>query len=291
MKPTGKYGNITEADLSNFLVKPAPQPIQVPDVAPVAAPVGKSAAPIYQLPSISLMSDDVVEPVRGLKRTMIKTMSLAAQVPSMGVFDDYYVDNLIQLRETLKPIALEKGIKLSYTPFFLKAASLAMKAFPIINSTLSNDHKDIIFHKAHNISIAMDTPAGLIVPNIKHCETKSIFEIAAELKRLSDLGREGKLSGDDLKHGTFTISNIGALGGGVYARPVLMPHESCIVALSEFKKYPRIEEKTNQVVVRSVMHVSWSCDHRIIEGATLLRFSNKLKSYMENPTSMLAEGH
>ncbi len=133
----------------------------------------------------------------------------------------------------------------------------------------------------------MDTPHGLIVPNIKNVQQLTIFEIAQELNRLQRLGAEGKLSKEDLTGGTFSISNIGVIGG-TYAKPVLVPPEVAIGALGKIQKLPRFDENGN-VVARSIMIVSWSADHRVIDGATMANFSNLWRSFLESPTSMLMD--
>ncbi|MBW03625.1 Lipoamide acyltransferase component of branched-chain alpha-keto acid dehydrogenase complex, mitochondrial, partial [Eschrichtius robustus] len=139
---------------------------------------------------------------------MVKTMSAALNIPHFGYCDEVDLTELVKLREELKPIAFARGIKLSFMPFFLKAS--------------------------HNIGIAMDTEQGLIVPNVKNIQIRSIFEIATELNRLQKLGSAGQLSTTDLTGGTFTLSNIGSIGG-TYARPVILPPEVAIGAVGTIK--------------------------------------------------------
>merc|ERR1711863_174222 len=126
-----------------------------------------------------------------------------------------------------------------------------------------------------NIGIAMDTPQGLLVPSIKKVHQMSVVEIAEELNRLQDLGLRGKLGETDLKEGTFSLSNIGSIGG-TYAKPVIMPPQVAIGALGKIQKLPRFDAHDN-VVKAHIMVGSWSADHRVIEGAQMARFSNRLK--------------
>jgi 2-oxoisovalerate dehydrogenase E2 component (dihydrolipoyl transacylase) len=130
------------------------------------------------------------------------------------------MDALMSLRAQLKPLAEARGIKLSYMPFIIKACSLALKQFPELNAGVSPDGTEWTVKGSHNIGIAIDSPRGLIVPNIKGCQERSLFEIAHELNRLIATAQAGKLGNDDLSAGTFTFSNIGAIGG-TYASPVL----------------------------------------------------------------------
>lgn len=131
------------------------------------------------------------------------------------------MDALIQLREQLKPAAEAQGLRLSYLPIIVKATSLALSKFPILNSSLSSDETELIYHADHNIGVAMDTPRGLLVPNVKAVQHKSIFEIAAEINALQAAGKKSGFSEAQLTGGTFTLSNIGSIGG-TYANPVIM---------------------------------------------------------------------
>ncbi|KAF6074294.1 dihydrolipoamide branched chain transacylase E2 [Phyllostomus discolor] len=133
----------------------------------------------------------------------------------------------------------------------------------------------------------MDTEQGLIVPNMKSVQARSVFEVAAELNRLQTLGSAGQLSTSDLTGGTFTLSNIGSIGG-TYAKAVILPPEVAIGALGSIKALPRFNQR-GEVCKAQIMNVSWSADHRIIDGATMARFSNLWKSYLENPAVMLLD--
>jgi 2-oxoisovalerate dehydrogenase E2 component (dihydrolipoyl transacylase) len=170
-------------------------------------------------------------------------------------------------------------------PFFIKAASLALHQNPILNSSLSSDETELIYKEYHNIGVAMDTPNGLIVPNIKNVEDKSIIDIAKELNRLQGLASKGQLGSNDLADGTFTISNIGTIGG-TYTSPIIVSPQVCIGAVGKVSAIPRFDKKGN-VYPASIMNVSWSADHRVIDGATMARFGNAWKHYLENPKNFI----
>jgi len=172
-------------------------------------------------------------------------------------------------------------------PMFIKATSMALLHFPILNSSVDLDCENITFKGSHNIGVAMDTQQGLLVPNVKNVQNKSIFDIAVELNRLHQQGLTGKLTPDDLTGGTFTLSNIGSIGG-TYAKPVIMPPEVAIGAIGRIQEVPKFDENDN-VYKAHIVNISWSADHRVIEGATMARFSNLWKSYLENPASMLMD--
>lgn len=218
---------------------------------------------------------------------MVKTMTAALKIPHFGYCDEVDLTALVKLREELKPVASARGIKLSFMPFFIKAASLGLLQFPILNASMDESCQKVTYKASHNIGVAMDTEQGLIVPNVKNVQARSVVDIAAELNRLQKLGSTGQLSTADLTGGTFTLSNIGSIGG-TYAKAVILPPEVAIGALGSIKALPRFNQR-GDVYKAQIMQVSWSADHRVIDGATMSRFSNLWKSYLENPASMLLD--
>ncbi|GAA6183319.1 dihydrolipoyllysine-residue acetyltransferase [Aliiglaciecola sp. NS0011-25] len=232
--------------------------------------------------------ENKVETIRGIKAIMAKQMTDSVfSIPHFSVSDEIEMDNLMKVRSNLKQEFENKGTKLSLMPFFIKSLSLALKQFPIINSQVNQQCTEITYFKQHNIGIAVDSKLGLLVPNIKGVENLSLFEIAQEVERLVGLARQGKLSSNDLKGGTISISNVGVIGGTT-ATPVINKPESAIVALGKIQRLPRFD-LNDKVIPVNIMHISWSGDHRIIDGATMLKFSNLWKSYLENPISMLTD--
>ncbi|XP_028258972.1 lipoamide acyltransferase component of branched-chain alpha-keto acid dehydrogenase complex, mitochondrial [Parambassis ranga] len=297
---TGKDGRILKEDILNFLAKqtgailpPTPfQEIQTPPPAVTTAaakPVGAPAT-IKQLPTTPkpvFTGKDVTEPLKGFHKAMVKTMTAALKIPHFGYCDEVDLSRLVALRSELKAMAESRGVKLSYMPFFIKAASLGLLHFPILNASVDEACQNITYKASHNIGLAMDTSQGLLVPNVKNVQLLSVFEIAQELNRLQTLGGAGQLGTTDLTGGTFTLSNIGSIGG-TYAKPVILPPEVAIGALGKIQILPRFDA-TGQVVRAHIMNVSWSADHRIIDGATMCRFSNLWREYLENPASMVLD--
>ena len=228
-----------------------------------------------------------VEPIRGIQGAMAKHMMHSVfTVPHFSVSEEIEMDKLIDARSQLKALFENEGVKLSFMPFFIKAMSLALEQFPIINSQINSDCSEVTYFDDHNIGLAVDSMIGLVVPNIKGVQNLSLLEVAKKSNELVDLARQGRLSSADLKGGTISISNIGVLGGTV-ATPVINAPESAIVALGKIQRLPRFDEN-DAVKAVNIMHVSWSGDHRIIDGATMVRFNNLWKSYLENPITMLA---
>ncbi|XP_020855505.1 lipoamide acyltransferase component of branched-chain alpha-keto acid dehydrogenase complex, mitochondrial isoform X3 [Phascolarctos cinereus] len=288
---TGKDSRILKEDILNYLAKQTGAILPPSPKSEIIPPLLKSetiqSIPVPVLKPKVFTGKDRTEPITGFAKTMVKTMSMAMKIPHLGYCDEVDLTQLVKLQKELKPIALARGIKLSFMPFFLKAASLGLLQFPILNASVDENCQNITYKASHNIGIAMDTEQGLIVPNVKDVQFRSVFEIAIELNRLQKLGSTNHLGTADVTGGTFTLSNIGSIGG-TYAKPLILPLEVAIGALGAIKTVPRFNEK-DEVIKTQIMNVSWSADHRIIDGATVARFSNLWKSYLENPASMLLE--
>nr|XP_020464800.1 lipoamide acyltransferase component of branched-chain alpha-keto acid dehydrogenase complex, mitochondrial isoform X1 [Monopterus albus] len=300
---TGKDGRILKEDILNFLAKqtgailpPTPsQEIQTPGPGPAPAPAASArpvstpaaTKPLPKSPKLVFTGKDVTEPLKGFHKAMVKTMMAALKIPHFGYCDEVDLSRLVALRAELRPVMEGRGVKLSYMPFFIKAASLGLLHFPILNASVDEGCQNITYKASHNIGLAMDTSQGLLVPNVKNVQLLSVFDIAQELNRLQALGAAGQLGTADLTGGTFTLSNIGSIGG-TYAKPVILPPEVTIGALGKIQVLPRFDAG-GQVVPAHIMNVSWSADHRIIDGATMCRFSNLWREYLENPASMVLD--
>ncbi|MAG77666.1 MAG: dihydrolipoamide acetyltransferase [Colwelliaceae bacterium] len=227
-----------------------------------------------------------VEPIRGVKAAMAKAMvNSVSTIPHFTYCEEIDLTDLIALRSQLKEQYAKQDIKLTMMPFFMKAMSLALKEFPIINAQVNDECSEITYFEDHNIGMAVDSKVGLLVPNVKQAQSKSILDLAKEITRLTNDAREGRVAQADLKGGTISISNIGAIGGTI-ATPIINKPEVAIVALGKVQKLPRFNEQ-GEVEARSIMQVSWSGDHRIIDGGTIARFSNLWKQYLEQPNTML----
>ena len=230
--------------------------------------------------------NDRVEPIKGIRAAMAKQMvASVSSIPHFSVSDELCMDNLIALRTKLKADFEAKGEKLSFMPFFIKSLSLAMQSFPILNSRLNDDATELTYLSSHNIGLAVDSKIGLLVPNIKNVQNLSLFEVAQEVNRIIDDARIGKLSNSDLRGGTISISNIGAIGG-ITATPVINKPDVAIVALGKTQKLPRFND-AGEVVASNIMMINWSGDHRVIDGATMVKFNNLWMDYLNNPEKML----
>jgi len=214
-----------------------------------------------------------------------RMVASASTIPHFNFSEDIDVTELLSLRQQLKPEAEARGSRLTLMPFIMKAIALAVREYPVLNSQINEDVTEVHYQPYCNIGMAVDSKIGLLVPNVKNVGQLTLLEIADEVTRLTESAREGRVSQADLKGGTITISNIGALGG-TYASPIINAPEVAIVALGRTQKLPRFDAN-GQVVERSIMTISWAGDHRIIDGGTIARFNNLWKGYLESPQSML----
>lgn len=236
--------------------------------------------------TVSAVGGTRTEPIRGVKAAMAKAMvASVSTIPHFTYCEEIDLTDLIALRLSLKEEYAKQDIKLTMMPFFMKAMSLALKEFPLVNARANDECTELTFFDDHNIGMAVDSKVGLLVPNVKQVQTKSLVDLAQDITRLTSDARSGRVSPDDLKGGTISISNIGAIGGTV-ATPIINKPESAIVALGKVQKLPRFNDK-GEVEARSIMQVSWSGDHRIIDGGTIARFSNLWKAFLEEPSKML----
>ncbi len=273
--------------------------------ARAVAPAAGSGGATFQPPAATftppvVMAEDERIPIRGVARLMVKSMQAAQTVQHLTLMEEVTMDEMVALRSTLKSSAEKQGLKLSYMPFIIKAASMALQQYPQLNSTVNADVTEVVRHASHNIGVAMDTPNGLMVPVIKAVQTKSIFELAAEMMSLQEKGAAGKLTEKDLQGGTFTLTNIGSIGG-TYATPVLVVPQVAIGAFGRLQVLPRYVGENGKPatpadvangkatsVPATVMNISWSADHRVVDGATVARFNNVWRGYMEEPSTMMS---
>ena len=236
---------------------------------------------------INTTAKDRVEPIRGVRKIMAERMSAAVStIPHFTYVDEMDVTELMEVRQTLKDTYATDTLKITLMPLFIKALSLAIKQFPIINSHPNADFTELTYVASHNIGMAADGKTGLLVPNIKNVQDLSLLDIATEVTRLTQAARSGKINPAELSGGTITISNIGAIGGTA-ATPIINKPEVAIVALGKIQTLPRFDEQGN-LVPRKIMTVSWSGDHRVIDGGTIARFNNVWMGYLKSPTTMLA---
>jgi 2-oxoisovalerate dehydrogenase E2 component (dihydrolipoyl transacylase) len=214
---TGRDGRILKEDVLTYIENSSKTSVVSTDESvakPVDADSDKSKTqpkPTFKVREEAKTVSDKTEPIKGIKKAMTKTMTQSLNIPHMGLGDEIDVSQLVELRAKLKNLFKDRNITLSYMPFFLKAASMALLEYPILNSSVDDKCENITYKASHNIGVAMDTKQGLLVPNIKNVQNLTILEIAEELNRLQEIGAKNLLSSEDMSNGTFTLSNIGSV--------------------------------------------------------------------------------
>ncbi|MGI1943907.1 dihydrolipoyllysine-residue acetyltransferase [Shewanella glacialipiscicola] len=287
---TGKHGRVYKEDITRF--QQGASNVSASSATQLKeAPAQATQASQTQVPTSTVTQRaDTIEPIRGVKAVMARMMvESVSSIPHFTYCEEFDLTDLVALRESMKVKYSSDEVKLTMMPFFMKSMSLALNQFPVMNSQVNADCTELTYKSRHNIGMAVDSKVGLLVPNIKDVQDKSILEVAAEITRLTQAARSGRVAPADLKDGTISISNIGALGGTV-ATPIINKPEVAIVALGKLQTLPRFNAK-GDVEARQIMQVSWSGDHRVIDGGTIARFCNLWKQYLEHPQEMLLAMH
>lgn len=278
---TGAMGRVLEQDVlaaASAVAAPKAAPEKADKAAPAAAPT--PARPLW-VPG----EDKVMEITDAVGKGMVKSMTEALKVPIMALGEEIDMTAMLTLQKSLKEKAEKKyGTKVTVTSFMIKAISLALAEHPKINSKFGPDGANPPYYTvfgSHNVSVAVDTPFGLVVPNIKGVENLTVMEIQKELQRIAADAMANKLKLSDIQGGTITLSNIGVIGTKD-PRPIPFAGQAVIGATGRTMLLPRYNEKM-ELVPRQIMNVRWVGDHRHLDGAGLARFSNSFKRYMEDP--------
>jgi 2-oxoisovalerate dehydrogenase E2 component (dihydrolipoyl transacylase) len=237
-------------------------------------------------PAASTVAERI--PLRGLRRNIAQHMVHSKQTAAHTLqVDEADMTELVRWRTRSKEKAAERGVKLTYLPFFVKAASAALKKYPYVNASLDDAAGEIVLKKDYNIGIATDTDAGLMVPVIHNADRLSIFDLAREIVTLADRARTGKLSHDEISGGTFTITNVGSVGG-LFTFPVINHPEVAIMGTHSIQERPVVRD--GQIVIRNMVYLSLGFDHRVVDGALAARFLREISDLLANPEMLLMEG-
>jgi pyruvate dehydrogenase E2 component (dihydrolipoamide acetyltransferase) len=266
VKGTGPGGRITREDVERAATKAAPQTNVEGDVYGSVEKV----------------------PLRGIRRTVAKRMAEASKrVAEVTIWEDADITELEQVRAKEQRVAEQKGVKLTYLPFLIKAVIPALKAHPYFNASLDEAAEAIILKKYFNIGIAVDTSDGLIVFVIKNADEKNILDLARETATLAEKARLRKIDLHELKGSTFTITNYGVVGAS-YGTPIINHPEVAIVGLGKIEDRPVV--RNGQIAIRKIMPLSLAFDHRVIDGVEAGRFLGVVIQHLEDPNLMLIEG-
>lgn len=218
------------------------------------------------------------------RKTAEKMLQSARAIPHVTHFEEADLTELEALRAELKDEAEKHGVKLSPLAFVCKALCGALAEFPALNAVLDEEKQEIVHKKYYNLGIAVSAPQGLYVPVVKRAETKDLWTVAGEIGVLAAKVRDNKVQLSDLSGGTFTVTNIGPIGG-LFATPIILHPQTAILGL--MKMQPRPVVRDGQIVIRTMMNLALSFDHRVLDGAEAARFTTSLVKRLEAPRALL----
>ena len=274
VKGSGSQGRVTDEDVKRFATGPHSRQSTVAVQTPPTPSSG--AGPREEL-----------VPLRGVRKTiserMLKSLQTTAQVTHV---DEADMTELVLLREAFKGSAEKRGVRLTFIPFIIKAVVPALKEFPYVNSSLDEQSGNIVLKKYYNFGIATDTEQGLVVPVVRDVDRKDIFELAGEIEALADRARKSQLTLDEVRGGTFTITNGGAIGG-LFATPIVNAPEVAILGLHKIAKRPVVRD--GKVEIRDTTYFSLSFDHRVIDGAYAARFTSRVIETVQDTKNLHSE--
>ncbi|MFS0823772.1 dihydrolipoamide acetyltransferase family protein [Bacillus sp. 1P02SD] len=284
---SGDNGRIMKSDIDAFISGGAPVAAETQATeAPATATQEAEKAPAKQ-PIPAGTYPETREKMSGIRKAIAKAMVNSKHTaPHVTLMDEVDVTELVAHRKKFKAVAAEKGIKLTYLPYIVKALTAALRDFPALNTSLDDATNEIIHKHYFNIGIAADTEKGLLVPVVKDADRKSIFNISNEINELAGKARDGKLAPDEMKGASCTISNIGSAGGQWFT-PVINHPEVAILGVGRIAEKPVV--KNGEIVVAPVLALSLSFDHRMIDGATAQNALNQIKRLLNDPQLLLME--
>ena len=281
---SGPHGRIVKADIEAALRggAPAPSPAATrpqPAAAPPAA--ARAPAPI-QAPAPGAGPAFDLVPTTTMRKVIARRLSEAQQIPHFFLTVDCHVDPLLKVRADLNARGEKDGFKLSVNDFVIKAAALALRRMPTVNASWTDD--GIMQYRSVDVSVAVALPAGLITPIVHNADNKGLATISNEMKDLAARARDGKLKPEEFQGGTFSISNLGMYGMREFTA-ILNPPQSCILAVGAGE--PRPVVKDGALAIQTMMSLTLTCDHRVVDGALGAEFLGMLKKLIEDPLSMM----
>jgi 2-oxoglutarate dehydrogenase E2 component (dihydrolipoamide succinyltransferase) len=277
---TGRGGVVSKADVMAATAPSAPTTSTAVTPVVAAAP----SVPALREPALASGVRETREKMT-TRRKRIADNLLHSQLNTahLTTFNEIDMSAISALRDRMREkVEKQHGLRLSFMPFFAKAASIALEAFPVVNAKIDNDH--IIYHHYVNLGIAVASEAGLVVPNLKDAHTRSVVELGQDIAAVAKKARDGKLTMDDLTGGTFTITN-GGVFGSLVSTPIINYPQVGILGLHKIQDRPVVVN--GEIVIRPMMYIALSYDHRIIDGQQAVLFLIRIKELMEDPAAML----
>ncbi|MEI8376024.1 MAG: dihydrolipoamide acetyltransferase family protein [Planctomycetota bacterium] len=296
---SGEYGRITREDLQ--AASPGSS-MSASQAALVAAPVPQPPTPWSPLPVASGLQPTVppgasgsdawgpvrVEKISRIRRTIAEqTTRSASTIPHVTNFDDADVTELERLRQGVPAGQLSQNLKLTMMPFVMKAVAMVLRRHSALNAVFDEKNEQVIYKEYVNLGIAVDTPRGLVVPNVRNADRLTILQLAQALGSIAERARGFQFGIDELRGGTFTISNLGAVGG-TYSTPIINYPEVAILLLGRARWLPVVRgENHDRIETRQMLPLSLSYDHRLVDGGTAGRFLNEVIRNLETPGMLL----
>ncbi len=271
---SGPDGRILVEDLTRQIAPRTPTPSKEEPAQKPAAPATVVGQPGTRMKLV------------GLRRLIAEQMTRSKRIiPDYSYVEEVELTELVRLRENVRQLYFKAGIKLTFLPFIVKAVCAALKEVPLVNSTLDEEANEIVLHDRYNIGVAVATPGGLIVPVIKDADQRDLGDIARELERLSNDARKGTVKREDLRGGTFTVTSIGNLGG-LITTPVINYPEVGIVGIGKMVRRP-VYDQNGDLRPADLAYLSYTFDHRVVDGAVCIQFSNAVVKALVNPIAMI----
>jgi 2-oxoisovalerate dehydrogenase E2 component (dihydrolipoyl transacylase) len=297
---TGKDGRVMKGDIYKF--------VEARKSGGAKSPQASAPHFLSQPPTDTGTQTETLVPLTPIQAQMFKTMTRSLNIPHFLYTDEIDFSQIYGLRQRLN-MALSsfptqdssEVTKLSYLPFIIKAVSIALYQYPILNARVDihgsggnggnggngTPGKPGLVHRSqHNIGVAMDTPAGLVVPVVRNVGARSVLSIATELARLQAAAAGGRLTSADMAGGTITVSNIGNIGG-TYLSPIVVDREVAILGMGRMRAVPAFDGDSDRIVRKQVCNFSWAADHRVVDGATMARAADVVRRIIEEPDVMV----
>lgn len=280
---TGANHKITKNDVDQFMSGGALSSDTASEASTMTTPETKSVASVTSIGNEP--EERIALPM--IRKKIAESMAKSAYTaPHVTLMDEVDVTELVKLRQEIKPMATTRGIKMTYLPFIVKALVAAVKQYPHVNAIYDEEKQELVVKHYYHIGIATDTERGLLVPVVRHADRKNMWNIASEIEDLATRGRSGKLSPNEMKGSTISITNIGS-AGGMFFTPIINYPELAILGVGRITERPVM--RNGQVEGAQMMALSLSFDHRMIDGVLGQQFLNTIKSLLENPRLLLLE--
>lgn len=297
---TGKNGRVSREDIDNFLASGGlvtqDTPLQVEKTVEAVPTEEKKTETVFESPSTAAPIQESGERITRVKMSPIRKATARAMVNSkrtsaeVVILDKVNVTKLVEHRDRFKNIAAERGIRLTYTAYFVKVIAAILARYPDFNASVDEENDEILYKNYINVGVATDTEQGLFVPVIRDADRKSLFKVAEALAENTEKAWDGKLTSQDMTDGSMTITNTGsATANGVWSTPIINQPEVAILGVARIEDEV-IPDENKQIIVAPMLKISLSFDHRIIDGLTAQNVLTDIKEYLADPELLFVEG-